>query len=165
MTVANNPNNWKRGKRRPPPERIVKLALLTLSPSIEGALSVAQVLDDAMQEDGWDHPAILPLAYGIALDLPTQRGGYSGAFRRRYGRAVRDVDGMRGTYEWALAVLAACLFGDWPLAVPLRDGSRSPWPVVRAAVRRPQFYCARVDFTINRRALRDFEIVAITEES
>lgn len=105
--------------------------------------ATAAVLQDAVLESGWTHRFILPLATGCALDdeppfvrlftqreLSTWRRARQRAHRR--ARGVKNERRLRGSPEWARAVLAALLFGDWP--GPRKDSrrgeSRSPWPLV-----------------------------------
>ena len=123
-------------------------------------LELAPILADAVIEMGWRNAAVMPMVLGVSLDdePPAEvrsRGFHARStweLRREAGYALAQeqwdlfaagsYDGTKMPHpKWIRAVYAALLFEPWP--TPMRStprarrwSTRSPWPLVRAAVAR-----------------------------
>lgn len=99
------------------------------------------VLADAIEEERWTDARVMMLCIGVPLDpLPPWRLGQQAAltWTEKRTRSIETAQTMAEQYatarraDWARAVLACLIFGEWPTAAKLSPyGTRSPWPIVR----------------------------------
>ena len=135
----------------------------------------AAVLSDRIIEAGWIDTRVMMLCLGVPLETRPpehlgERGRQSWSIQRK-----KSIDFANSQWElyvgsaradFVRAVLATLLFGDWPKSSPLRNGSRSPFALVKAQMRQraEDEQAARRHFR-DARAVRDNALRAIRREA
>jgi hypothetical protein len=126
---------------------ILTLAILATSDPVEGgapsAADAAAVLWDALEELGWcdERVVVLMATKRLGWDPNPRRPDFQQSVQRKKWEArqadarQRALDHTRAwmtlpSADWARAVLAVLLFGDWPAR---KKGGQPPWAIVRQA--------------------------------
>lgn len=135
MIVAPNTHIYPEGTE----ERIAELAVAALREPADPTGYAA--LGDHLLETGWRDTRVMMLCLGVPLESrPPARLGEWGksTWRSQREESIAFADSNWDLYagstraDFARAVLATLLFGSWRPASPYRNGTRSPWPLVRA---------------------------------